>query len=680
MYHILSRHASRLEEGLETFLSQDTRLFYWSPVFLGCGIWVYFSLTFEPDWRAALGAALFLGVLAFLTRGRRLLYFLVMPVFLVILGIAAPCVRTHLLATPMLGQELAPQWIEGRLARVEAFPAYQRITLMDPTFQKPFVSAPVTKVRVSLRGRLQISAHLVPGDLLKMKVVLTPSPEPAVPGAHHLRRQAYFEGISAQGYALTPPRLMSDDGPDGPSYRKRIHVAIEDLRTRLNRFFETHLPFPQNAIAKALVTGERSSIPEQVRDAFAASGTAHLLAISGLHLSVVAGLIFVTIRLLLTLITPLALARPIKKWAAALAMVGTCAYWLICGSSLPATRALVMTSLVLGGVLVDRSAITLRNISLAAFLILLFLPEALMSASFVLSFAAALALVSAYDGLRTGGLLPTPTSDSAIARFFTYLLGVSLTTFIATVATTPYLAATFHTLTLEAIPANLVAVPWTTFVLIPLLLLMLLGMPFGTDFGLSHILSWALEVLIKMATTVAGWPGADIPIHTPREGVMVLVTLGGLWLCLVATKKRFFGLAPMALGLGLWIYASPVPDLFVTGDKKVIGVKDTDGRLWVVSKRAGRFARQVWAESCGLAPPEVLDHNKDGLLVDKALHLGGGWRLALEPLILTKDAKVHFQEKDLEALGSTYIWLAGQSPRILGVRLLDKGRPWSCGP
>lgn len=680
MYHIFSRHASRLEAFLETFLFQDTRLFYWAPVFLGIGIWGYFSLPYEPDWRVTTSVTVALGTLTFLLRNLRLVYFILVPILITTLGVASPTLRSHLLSTPLLKEELPPQWIEGRLSQVETYPAYQRITLLDPQFQKPFTQLHVPKVRITLRGRLQISTHLVPGDLLKVKAVLMPAPEPAVPGAHHTRRQTFFEGIGAQGHALTPPRLLTDDAPTGPSLRKRIHVTIEDLRTRLNRYFEARLTFPASAIAKALVTGERSSIPEDIRKAFADSGTAHLLAISGLHLSVVAGFIFISVRFLLVLIPPLALAFPIKKWAAVIALAGTAFYWLICGGSLPATRALVMTGIVLGGVLVDRTAFTLRNISLAAFLILLFLPEALMSASFVLSFAAALALIAAYDAMRTYNLLLTPKSDSTFLRLLTYLGGVTLTTLIATVATTPYLAATFHTLTLQAIPANLMAVPWTTFVLIPLLLLSLLSMPLGYDFGLSPILSWAMEMLIKMAESVASWPGAHVPVPTPRDGVMALITLGGLWMCLVVTKKRFFGLAPMSVGLVLWLFASPVPDLFISSDQKVIGVKDTHNQLWVVSKRAGRFARQVWAESCGLAPAEALESEMDGFFTDGRVCFQDTWVLTLSPLTLSKGNQVFLQEKDLPAMGGTLVWLTGQSPRFVSVRTLDSGRPWALKP
>jgi competence protein ComEC len=684
VYHNFRLYASRLEGHIETFFAEHSRLLYWTPVALGVGIEVYFSSTYEPGLWNALSVSFILSLLTLFFRHHRLAFFVLYFLSVFSWGISLPTVRAHVLATPLLSHELPPQWIEGQIEKIETFPNAQRLTLYHPLLKKPFSDQPLTRVRVSLKGRLQLSPHVIPGDRVRVRAILTPPAEPAVPGAYHFRRQAYFEGISAQGFALAPVRLLNASQED-ISIVRRIRAGLEAFRHTLNQHFERTLKAPGSALAKALVTGDRASVPESVRLDFAASGTAHLLAISGLHLSVVAGFAFLSLRFILSLITPLALRFAIKKWAAFGALAAVSFYWLICGGSIPATRALIMSILILGAVMVDRRAITLRNVALAATLVLICLPEALLSPSFQLSFAAVIALVATYEHLKNSLITRKSQDDSRFRQGFVYFLGVASTTLIATIATTPYLAATFHNITLQAIPANLLAVPWTTFIIMPLLVLSLISMPLAHDLGISYLLEKALNILMYIAHEVGSWPGSMVPIPSPRMGVMSLLTLGSLWVCLIKTPLRFWGGLPIGGALVLWILYSPPPDLFIESNQKVIGIRTEQGSLWVVSKRAGAFAREAWSKHSGSwalpekLPPEGVEGAR---LVNETVQLKRSHILKLAPFSLTQkgSTQVLLNEKDLTQEGSLFVWLTGQGPRILGTRIGDQNRPWARRP
>lgn len=684
VYHNFRLYASRLEGHIETFFAEHSRLLYWTPVALGLGIEFYFSSTFEPALWSILCVCTTLSMLTFFLRHFRLLFFTLYFLSVFSWGIGVPTIRAYILATPLLSHDLPPQWIEGQIEKIETFPNAQRLTLYHPVLKKPFTEEPLTRVRISLKGRLQLSEHVIPGDRVRIRAILTPPAEPAVPGAYHFRRQAYFEGISAQGFALAPVRLLNANQED-TSLRRRTKAGLEAFRHSLNQHFEKTLKAPESALAKALVTGDRAGVPETVRQDFASSGTAHLLAISGLHLSVVAGFAFLSLRFLLSLVPALALGFAIKKWAAFGALCAVFFYWLICGGSIPASRALIMSGLILSAVMVDRRAITLRNVALAAILVLICLPEALLSPSFQLSFAAVIALVATYEQLKNSLITRKSKDDSRFRQGFLYFLGVASTTLIATIATTPYLAATFHNITLQAIPANLLAVPWTTFIIMPLLVLSLFSMPFGHDFGISYFLEKSLNILMYIAHEVGEWPGSMVPVPSPSAGVMSLLTLGSLWICLVKTPRRFWGGLPISAALMLWILYSPPPDLFIENKQKVIGVRTQNGDLWVVSKRAGAFARESWSKHSGSTelPQKLPPEGVQGVrLIGETIHLQDSYLLKLSPFSLTKegDPRIFLNEKRLAQEGSLFIWLTGQGPRVLGTRTRDQYRPWAWRP
>ena len=212
--------------------------------------------------------------------------------------------------------------------------------------------------------------------------------------------------------------------------------------------------------------GERGAIPADVLAAMRDSGLAHLLAISGLHVGLVAGILFFAARGGCALVPAVALRFPIKKWAAVVALIGAFGYLLLAGAPVPTQRAFVMVGLVLVAVLVDRRGISMRLVVWAAMFILLVRPESLLGASFQLSFAAVLALVAGYEAL--GPRLRVWYGESGAARrVLLYVGGVALTTVIAGLATAPFALFHFNRVVVYSLAANLVAVPLTALWVMP---------------------------------------------------------------------------------------------------------------------------------------------------------------------------------------------------------------------
>ncbi len=284
-------------------------------------------------------------------------------------------------------------------------------------------------------------------------------------------------------------------------------------------------------LATALLTGDRSAIPQTILDNMYASGLVRLLAISGLHVGLVAGIIFVVVRLLLVAIEPIALRHPIKKWAAATALIGFLCYLLLSGASVPTQRAFLMCSLVLLAVILDRTSLSMRLIALAAFVLLLLRPESLMGPSFQMSFAAAAALIAAYKVLRQP-LTRLASGASLKLRPLLYILGAAITSIIASGATAPFAIYHFNRFAEYGLLANLAAVPVTGLWIMPWGLLALLLMPFWLEQLVLVPMGLGLEAMDWISGSVAGLPGSVIHAGAMPPLVLAFIVFGGVWLCI----------------------------------------------------------------------------------------------------------------------------------------------------
>ena len=337
-------------------------------------------------------------------------------------------------------------------------------------------------VRVRLRGA---QPTIRPGDGIRVRAVLTPPP-PAVPGAYDFQRQAYFDGLGAVGYSVGGATVLPL-GEERPSVDVGLWFAR--LRAVVAERVRAHLDGATAAVTIALLNGEQRAIPERVMVAIRDSGLAHLLSISGLHIGLVAGIVMFAVRGALALVPPLALRFPIKKWAAVVSVFAAGAYTLLAAAPVPSQRSFLMIAVVLLAMLVDRQGLSMRLLAFAALAVLCTQPEAMLGPSFQMSFAAVLALMSAYKFVRAhrpaAGERPSPGR-----RALVYPAGVLLSTLIAGTATAPFAAYHFNRFQVYGIAANMLAVPVTGFWIMPWAVLAMLLMPFGLEGMALTPLSW----------------------------------------------------------------------------------------------------------------------------------------------------------------------------------------------
>jgi competence protein ComEC len=245
------------------------------------------------------------------------------------------------------------------------------------------------------------------GAVVTLKATLQPPPEPVEPGGFDFARQAWFARLGGTGYATSKVEL-AEDGRE-PPWDIAAWAAIDRLRVAINHCIRAALPGETGEIAVALITGERGGISQETKQAMRDSGLAHILSISGLHMVIMAGTVFWLTRALLALWPRLALNYPIKKWAAGAALAAETFYLTLSGAAVPTVRSWIMMSIVLIAMMLDRPALTMRNVALAALLILIVAPESLFDPSFEMSFAAVVALVALFEWLASASAPGLPT-------------------------------------------------------------------------------------------------------------------------------------------------------------------------------------------------------------------------------------------------------------------------------
>ena len=571
---------------------ERARWFVWLPVLFGLGISIYFWLPFEPGLAFALAApAVALSLRASWTGG--LAATLVTGVLLAAsAGFLSAKVRTEWARAPVLERRTGPVEVRGYAELVEPRAGRgQRITLRVTGLGDRAPGALPKRARIRTLKALE---GLKPGDSVRVKARLAPPPPPALPGDYDFARAAWFSGLGAVGYATTRPEILVEDGR--APWTQRLAAAIERVRQGVGRRVVAAVPGEAGAIANALLTGERGGISPATTDAFRNSGLLHMLSISGLHMVVMAGTVFVAVRVLLAAVPVLALRTPTKKLAAAAASIAALAYLLLSGSSVPTVRAFIMISIMFLAVMVDRPALAMRNVAIAALLILSLVPESLLDAGFQMSFAAVVSLVAIYEVVaarRREGSRWGPVGK--VALFFG---GIVLSTLVASLAVAPFAAYHFHKSQQFAILANLIAIPICNFVVMPAGLVTLVLMPFGLEAAPLSVMARGIDAIVWSAVTVASLPGAVAHIGAIPEIAFGLMTAGGLWLALWRTRWRLLGIAGVAGGLAC-APGLERPDVLVGRDGSLVAVRAPGGELEALPARQSGMELKRWLEHDG---------------------------------------------------------------------------------
>lgn len=596
MQHASWRSLARLSSGLgriESFLgAAGFDRAPWLAVAFAAGIAAWFALPRPWHWQALLAAALALAVGA--ASGRRFgerWPFLRQALIAVMLALGAGCaliwVRASAIGAPPLERPLVAT-VTGRVADWRELPAEGRgrltLVLRDPLAPERVIRA---RIAVPLGPD---KAGLGEGAVVRVRARLMPPGPPLVPGAYDFARTAWFAGIAATGSALG---LVSVEQPAPPAW------SLGPMRRSLSQHIAAALPGSPGGIAAALASGDRGAIAKADEDAMRDAGLTHLLSVSGLHVSAVMAAAYLLVLRLLAASPWLALRLRLPLLAAGAAAGAGVFYTLLTGAEVPTLRSTFAALLALVAVAQGREPLSLRVLALAAFLVMLFWPEAVIGPSFQLSFGAALAIV-ALHGAGWMRRLSAPSEASWWERAARQAVALLLTGIVVELALLPIGLFHFHRAGLYGALANMVAIPLTTFVIMPLVALALLLDPIGLGAPVWQLAGQSLALLLGLAHLVARQPGAVTLVPGMAGWVYALFLGGGLWLAGWSGRARRWGLLPVAAGAIALGSARP-PDVLVSGDGRIVAfTRLVPGKVVVLRPSKSRFALETVAELAGV--------------------------------------------------------------------------------
>ncbi len=578
-------------EKLRTWIRAEAgagRLLPWVPVAFGTGIAFYFTADHEPVASVSAVAAAAFCLAAFLLR-RHKIFPLAVMIAAIAAGFAVATWKTARVAHGVLARPAYSVSLSGFVETRDIRERTDRFVLRVARMDSPRALTKLERVRLSVRKG---TAPAV-GSFVELKARLQPPLAPLRPGSYDFGRDMYFAGIGASGFVTGAIKTLEPPMSGGLSLR--YAAVMQGLRDAIDARIRTTLDGDRRAIATALLTGRRDAISAPVNDAMFISGLGHVLSISGYHMAVVAGVVFFAVRALLALIPGLTVSLPIKKWSAAAALAAAAFYLLLSGAEVATQRSFFMTAVVLIAIMVDRRAVTFRTLAVAAMIVLVIAPEALVHPSFQMSFAATLGLVALVQ-IGMPRLFASP-DNSATARMALWggreIATLALASLVAGLATTPYAAFHFHRVTPYGVLANLAAMPVVSAVVMPAGLLGLVAMPFGFDGVFWRIMGLGIDWMIVVTQWVAALPGAIGRMAAFGIGPLIAASAGIILLGLLRTPLRWSGAAVLALAV-VWALAVPQPDILISADGHNVGVRGRDGRLHLMRTAKDAFLMKEW--------------------------------------------------------------------------------------
>ena len=674
-----------LKYKLEKILEQEReRVFLWFPVVFALGIALYFSLSIEPSIWWSLAIIELMIVLAYIWRNDISKLSVLGWLAILVLGFVNIQVRAyHLNKIPLLQKE-ETLYLKGYVD-TKGY-NYRGKTYFILSNMQDFDDK-------SIQGKYRITAlhggnNIAVGDCVETVASMRPLMLPNMHNSYQFNRKQFFEGIKATGFTdVSVNKIECKDIGVKPSFWL---PKIYKLREKIVANIYNILPSDTAGIASAVIAGERGKISKQQNQEYRDAGLAHFLSISGLHMSMLAGLMFFIVRWCLAFFPKIAVKYDTKKIAAVVAIVMSFIYLIISGWQISTQRAFIMTTLVLIGVLVGRRAISMRMIAWALWFILILEPYMLISAGFQMSFAAVIMLVAFYE--KYAGKLQIwwviSRYDSKFFKFIrlivVYLLGVVIADFVASMATLPFAIYHFNRISVYTSIANFLAGPVIGLWIMPGVLISLLLMPFGLDKYVLLFTSKGIEIVNYITHWIASLDGASYQILSmPTWGLMMIV-VGGLWLALWQSSWRHIGWSFIVIGF-LSIVMVQKPDVITDNNAKTFAIKDNQGEMVILPNRGNYFTKQMWAEK--LAQKKLSDKDKRKLAkIYKGKAQDLKW-LSLEcdkdkciyknKIIMNKKGGIFINGKDYTGVGALSIYNNDDSINIMVVRDVLGSRYWN---
>lgn len=573
--------------------AQSERWRLWAPVFFGIGCAAYFALKSEPSvWLLWLAFLAPLGPAVWAWRRGTVWLIPLTLIAFTAGGLLVAKLRSDAVAAPIAEASGQPVGIEGWVVDVSSPGARGARVILAPTWIEGAAADRIPhRLTLSLRGEAPR-----PGTPVLVRAIVNPPPPPASPGSFDFGRNAWFQSVGGTALAISQPRpvFLRD-----PPAALRLGMAVNGVRFDLGRKIVARLGEASGGIAAAMTTGHEAWIDPEDEQAMRDSGLAHILSISGLHMAIVGGFVFFVVRLGIAAWPWLALRIPGKKAAALAGSAAVAVYLVISGAPAPAERAAIVAWVAFAAVLLDRRAISMNALALAALIVLLRRPESVVQPGFQMSFAATAALVALAEAwpprLKE---ISAPWPIVAVQRAWSWLFAALAASFVAGLATGPFAMQHFNRSAVFGLFANLAVAPISSFIMMPALAVGAVMEALGWGGPVLWLAGQSVDWMMAIGRFTANLPGAVVTIPSAPSVALPVAFLGLLFVCLWKGRLRWLGL-PFACAVLLWPREAP-PDVWIGPEGTNLALRQ-DGEAHLVRPRVRLFAADIWSRRRGLA-------------------------------------------------------------------------------
>ncbi len=574
-------------QKLKTAFVQDLMdIVPWAPAFMSIGILIYFRyasilLPLQPLLLVIFGLLLLIYYLG--SWREEIPYYISVISILIVGGIIIMAARVQTIEAPVLSNTIAKTWTEGTIIQIQKHASGERLWLKDPYIEDLDLSQTPKLIRIIVRGKQNLQI----GDTIGCLTILMPPQAAILPDKFDFAEYAYFKQLGAIGSAISNVRVI-DKAELGP--REYLQALRHAIALRILAI----MPQPAAGVAIGLLIGDTSFIEAKTADTLRISGIAHLVAISGMHMVIIVGMIFCTTRWLLGWSSYIILHYNSKKLAAVMAILGSFCYLLLAGSPISAQRAFIVSALVLIAIVLDQKPLPMRILMLSGICILLATPEAVKNPSLQMSFAACIGLIATSE--KMNGI--TQFIKLRPYKLWRYLISIIASTLVASIATAPFLIYHFGTFSTYSALTNVLAIPLNDFAIMLTGVMGILLMPLHLEYLPLMLMGKLIGIMLWLANNISELNGSFFYINSFTSTGLFWVACGGLVLALSQSCLRYGGI--LMILIGCWIGYQPInADVIVAAGGKIFVVNDK-GEFYFSNKRSARYIRNALMQYLGI--------------------------------------------------------------------------------
>ncbi len=381
------------------------------------------------------------------------------------------------------------------------------------------------KTVIPVRGKILLSVKnnkrtFTYGNYVRARVKLRRPHNFNNSGGFDYKRYLLYRGIRLSGYIGRSSDIVVMRESAGGCFRTRI----ERYRSYLRKLIQENAPFPEGSILRALTLGEKDGIPEDIIEEFNKAGISHVLAISGLHVGIIAFISLITIRTVMKSSEYLLLRFTLVKASAIFAVIPIISYAFIAGFRISTIRATIMILCFLIALLAGRRSDLLNVLALAALIILVISPASLFDVSFQLSFVAVASIIIITPALYS--IIPKRAGDGIFGRGISNITLFIMVSLSAMIGTYPIIALYFNRVSTVALLSNLCIIPIIGFVVLPLVMVFIITAPLAPIAAACiQCASFFIRIAVSIVDFLSSFSLSSFHVTTPTFPEIILYYL-----------------------------------------------------------------------------------------------------------------------------------------------------------